>query len=138
MATLEEQYARDVGRLERALRDATLSRDALKAVGKKVSKQARKDLAAAIGSDRRMRNFPVKAQAFTGKVRFTTKLSEGATMKFSPASLWGIIEGGSQRSGNHPGIAPIAPNVIDNTADKILPEFETQVALEVERRLGRG
>lgn len=138
MASLEQQFARDVGPLERALRDATLSRDALKAVGKKLSKSARKDLEKAIGRDRRMRNFPVKDQAFTGKVRFTTKLTEGATMKFSPASLWGIIEGGSQRSGNHPGIAPLAPNVIDNTADKILPAFETQVAIEVERRLGRG
>lgn len=137
MADLEQQLEEHFGPLERALEQHTLERDALKAVGKVVSKAARKDLAVALGTDRRMRNFPTRRDApkFQGKVRFSTKLGEGAKMKFSPAGLWGIVEGGSVRSGNHPGIRPLAPNIITDVEEQILPLFEDEVALRTERML---
>ena len=137
MADLEQQLDEHFGPLERALENHQLERAALKDVGKVVSKSARKDLAVAIGSDRRMRNFPTRAAApkFQGKVRFSTKLGEGGKMKFSPAGLWGIVEGGSVRNGNHPGIRPLAPNIITDVEAQILPLFEDEVAQRTERLL---
>ena len=137
MSSLEQQLDEHFGPLERALESHRLERDALKAVGKVVSKLARKNLAVAIGGDRRMRNFPTREAApkFQGKVRFSTKLGEGGKMKFVRPQLWGIVEGGSVRSGNHPGIRPIAPNIITDVEEQILPLFEDEVAARTERLL---